>query len=750
MSTRINPAPTAATAGVRVLEHIRQAYRWRRTVALLLPLLVGAGALVVAALRLAPAQVVVAGLATVGLAVGGWQLLTIWRQPMTTIVRRLDRQFAELEDSTGLLLRSSAELNLLEELQQQRVAERLQELQHQRQRLLPVRFGPALALTAAALLAALGLWFWSPRTGTPALQQAPNVALHFPAAPAKPNAPAPARLNETHIQVVPPAYTRRPAFMAAAPSFRCPQNSRVQWTVRVSRAAGLPQLEVGRQRVAFQPVPGNPQQFTVAHTFTASTLYRIRFAGQVSDDYAVEVQPDHGPVIQIRTPKPYTLVEFGQKPEVAVRLAFSDDYGLTRARLVATVAQGQGEAVKFKEVATELSGSLGGQPTQATLTHLLRLPALGLTYGDEVYFHVQAWDNNRDSTRSDTYLVQWEDTTVNDAATDMAMGVNVVPAYFRSQRQVIIDTEKLLAERRQLDPSAFTTRSNDLGHDQKVLRLRYGKFLGEEFEESFGQSAPRPPVAEADADHPGEAGHAAEGTAADDHDHAPAAADATPGADAAALLDPYVHHHDDAETADFLEPAVKAKLRGVLSQMWEAELRLRTARPAEALPYEYRALRLLKQVQQQTRVYVRKSGFEAPVIPEATTRLTGELAGAAAPKRQQQLSAPVSQSAVPAALRLLASLRQGTPVRPADALLLERASPDAAQAALSNPGRYLSAVRSLRQLAAEVRAGQRPCQSCAATVEAALTDLLPTPPPAPGRPAGPNRLARRYFQELSR
>ncbi|UOQ73583.1 hypothetical protein [Hymenobacter cellulosilyticus] len=211
-----------------------------------------------------------------------------------------------------------------------------------------------------------------------------------------------------------------------------------------------------------------------------------------------------------------------------------------------------------------------------------------------------------------------------------------------------------------------------------------------------------------------------------------------------------MHHHDDSETADFLEPAVKAKLRGVLSQMWEAELRLRTARPAEALPYEYRALRLLKQVQQQTRLYVRKSGFEPPVIPESTTRLTGELQGATPPRLQAQLPAPATQPTIQAALRLLSTLRQGAAIKPAEAVLLDRASPAAAQAALRNPGRYLAAVRYLRQLSAEIRARAKPCLSCAATVESALTDLLPPPPSAPSRALGPDRLARRYFLELSR
>ncbi|PJJ48568.1 hypothetical protein [Hymenobacter chitinivorans] len=748
MSTVTNH--TALTAGGLALHQIRRAQQGRRTAAVLLPVAAGLALLLGLAQRFSGALPLLAGLGLAGLAFCAWRLWLIWRQPLPVVAQRLDREFAELEDSTGLLLRPAAELNLLEQLQQAHVATRLEQLQHQKRPVLPVSFRPALLVAAVALLALLGLQFW-PAPPAPAGPKAgPSVALHFPAQPGKAARPAAPRITETRIQIAPPAYTRRPGFTVAEPSFRCPQGSRVQWTVQVSRAAGgPPELEVGGRRQRLQPVTGQPLTFTAAHVFTASTLYRLRFAGQISDDYAVEVQPDRGPAIQIRTPKPYTLVEFGQKPQVNVQVALSDDYGLTRARLVATVAQGQGEAVKFKEVATDLSASLRGQPTQASLRHLLRLPALGLTYGDEVYFYVQAWDNNRHSTRSDTYLVQWEDTTVDESGSDMAMGVNVVPAYFRSQRQVIIDTEKLLAERKQLDAGSFSTRSNDLGHDQKVLRLRYGKFLGEEFEESFGQSATRPPVAESDADHAGEAAHAEGEEAGHEHAAAPAA-EASVTAESEALLDPYVHHHDDSETADFLEPAVKAKLRGVLSQMWEAELRLRTARPAEALPYEYRALRLLKQVQQQTRLYVRKSGFEPPVIPESTTRLSGELKGAAPPQRQAQLPAPASQTTIQAALRLLATLHQGAATRPADALLLDRASPAVAQAALRNPGRYLSAVRYLRQLAAEIRAGAAPCRSCAATVESALTDLLPTPPPAPSRAAGPDRLARRYFQALSR
>jgi hypothetical protein len=213
-------------------------------------------------------------------------------------------------------------------------------------------------------------------------------------------------------------------------------------------------------------------------------------------------------------------------------------------------------------------------------------------------------------------------------------------------------------------------------------------------------------------------------------------------------MESYVHKHDDAETADFLEPAVKAKLRGVLSQMWEAELRLRLARPAEARPYEYRALRLLKQVQQQTRAYVRKSGFEPPVLPEATARLSGDLAGAAVPRRSSQPPAPATQPEIRSALRLLAAIRAGQPAVSADAVTLEWAGQAVARAARQRPGAYLPAVRALRQLAADARTGRPTCATCLAPAEKALAALLPVPPAAPARAARPGRLAQHYLQAL--
>nr|WP_226929975.1 DUF4175 domain-containing protein [Hymenobacter siberiensis] len=573
-----------------------------------------------------------------------------------------------------------------------------------------------------------------------------------PPAPAAAGQAAPPRISETKLLVTPPAYTRLAAFAPTQPSFQCPQEARVRWQVRVSGdgKSAAPMLELGRQRIRLQPVAGQAGWFFTEQTLMASTLYRLRYAGTLSDDYAIDVRPDLAPVLRIQTPKSYTLVAaIGQRPEVSIRATVRDDYGLSRAELVITVAQGQGEAVKFHEVRRDLSAGLGGP--QATLGSLLNLPKLGLTYGDELYFYLTARDNHGHTTRTDSYLVQWQDTAVADGALDLGMGVKVAPAYFRSQRQIIIDTEKLLAEKPKLDAATVANRANNLGFDQQTLRLRYGKFLGEESEAGIGvEAGPHAPTAE-DEDAP--ASPTAEAPGHDDHDHGGAPVSpskASPTAETDALMDPYIHKHDDSETADFLEPAVKAKLHAVLDQMWAAELRLRTGQLAAARPFEYRALRLLKEVQQQTRAYVKKAGFTPPPMPEATLRLTGELAGAAVPQRQQTLPAPATQPAIRAALRWLAAADNDQPPRPADAVLLDQAGTVLSGAALTRPGFYLPALRALRELGADVRAGRPTRAASRAPVARALTDLLAVPTPAPAAPPAADRLARRYFQDLSR
>lgn len=735
--TSVSTVPTARQALVRT----QRRYRWQALAARLLPAAAGAVALL-AARRWGIHPALLAGVASAALLLLGAALWPLRRFGPAQAVRRLDRQFPELEDSTGLIFNEPTEL--LPRLQQQHVAGHLLQLPlHQA---FPVAWIFSLSATLGLGLLAALLWHWPLPTGP----VAPALHPHFPVPLAPPPGRSAPRLLEARVLITPPAYTRQPAAAAPQLSFRCPQGARVRWTVRLSQPAAAPQLLVaGQPALRFRPIPNQPTAFVAEYRFTRSALYRIQLAGRPSDDYAVEVQPDAAPVLRLLAPAPYTLIARDQPPAVTVRVALRDDYGLTRARLVVTTAQGEGEAVKFRETITDLSGALRAQPRQHTTAATLRLPALGLTYGDELYVYAEAWDAAGHRSRTDAALVQWQDTAATDDVAAISLGVNQMPAYFRSQRQIIIDTEKLLAQRRKLPAAEFQARANALGDDQKILRLRYGKFLGEEGDHGLNEAGPALPIAEEaepaaePAGHDEHAGH--QDHAGHDHGHTPTSEANT----AEELLAPYQHLHDDAETADFLEPQVKTKLQAVLAQMWDAELRLRLAQPAEALPYEYRALRLLKQVQQQTRLYVRKSGVDLPPLPEAEKRLTGDLSKAAAPRRQGQQQPSVTQPEIRAALLRLAAYRAGRRPAPADLARLRPAGQALGRAALAEPGQALPALRAWRRLLGQVQAARPVAPADLDAVERALTAMLPAPPAAPQRPT-PAPLARRYFQELSR
>ena len=87
-----------------------------------------------------------------------------------------------------------------------------------------------------------------------------------------------------------------------------------------------------------------------------------------------------------------------------------DDYGLADAHLVATVAKGSGEAVKFREQVIPFDGDNEDEPSPGSsitrrFTKTLDLAALGLEPGDELYFYVEARDNRQPTpnhTRSET------------------------------------------------------------------------------------------------------------------------------------------------------------------------------------------------------------------------------------------------------------------------------------------------------------------------------------------------------------
>ncbi len=661
---------------------------------------------------------------------------------VTDVALHLDRTQPELEQSCQLLFKADYDLTLLERLQRQRLLAAMTVLQNQAGRqfykrsLIAVSFQRAWIVPVACVLSALAVSFIPnhPSSSNPSLIHLGKTRVPARLAKALP------RIQEMEILVTPPAYTRTRPHVADGPNLKVAQGSRIRWKITTNQSVdSLVWVLNDRVRQPFKAARGTSNAFTWEQSVTESGFYYLEIESRKSDYYAIEIIPDKAPEILVQSPQQYTKVQFGDPLHVTLKAILTDDYGIRDANLVATVAKGSGEAVKFREEKMLMNNDFRVQNPSYSVQKNLDLAKLGMSWGDELYFYLQTWDNHRGYIRSETYFVQMEDTALVETSADLSMGINPMPEYFRSQRQIIIDTEKLIQEKPKLSAEEFNTRSNNIGIDQRILRLRYGKFLGEEAESGTGEIAGKEVLEKEKDEH-------------DDHEpeeHS-TGSPTTFGQNSADLLAPYSHRHDSEEGATFLEPAVKAKLKASLAQMWEAELKLRTHLPRAALPFEYQALKWLKEVQQSTRAYVQKTGFDPPPIKVQEKRLTGDLSKVQTVRNQSNQQETISSPNIRLALAWVERQRQTSGYRPGDADLLEKAGQELAQEALRSPGQYLQALQDLRKLVAQIQARQPRCAACLATVEKAFWQLLPESSTSPVRLVSQrNPLSDSYFRRLS-
>jgi hypothetical protein len=442
------------------------------------------------------------------------------------------------------------------------------------------------------------------------------------------------------VRVEPPVYTGLTVKETTDLNVSALTGSSLKWNVIFSHQDNL-SVRLVNNRGEEQVFEKSNGKFEYMDKLTGSGLYSIKAYWKdslvyQSDFYRLEAQPDLAPKIEPDSKELYQYHHVKEEKTIRISARITDDFQVRQAFIVATLARGSGENVKFREMKFPLT------PTnfkEAILSKSIDLKSLNFEPGDELYYYWAAVDNREPEanfTKSDTYFIVYKDTAQIEESELATMSVNRVPEYFRSQRQIIIDTEKLIARKKKIKKEEFNSISNEIGFDQKVLRLRYGQFLGEEFEQNIGGGG-------GDASHDGhEEGNIldkfthksdAEGEAAENHKSHPAEhhhdheSDAGSGSkDAIAeLLEQYIHAHDDAEINTFHEQSTKSLLKMALEQMWQSELHLRLYEPEKALPFENKALEYLKQAQHKARAFVKKSGYDPPPIKEKEKRLSGEL-----------------------------------------------------------------------------------------------------------------------------
>lgn len=504
-----------------------------------------------------------------------------------------------------------------------------------------------------SVLAAVAWWGW---------HHGQSGAIMTPAAP---NIAAP-DTSGLVVKVTPPKYTGIARSETTPRDLQVPHNSTIEWCqAKPSADAGPIELSDGQLL-----------KFAAGCTrWSAAESVFWRWSGK---RYNLRVVPDEAPQITISAPRDMLHLLPAGATSATMTVAVRDDYAVRRAVLHMTLARGSGENIRFSDREVPLPAS--PDPRARNWSKQWSLTELGMEPGDELYFFVRATDNADPphTSVSPTYTLRLPGpVATEDESTALPMLVK--PENLRSQRQIIIDTEQLIADVKanpKLAPATIRSRSETIAADQAMLRRRYGQFLGEE-SSLFGGD---------DHDEPGE-----------QHD----------------LVSEYGHMHDEAENATLFDEATKKVLRRALSAMWDAEKALRAIAPKTALPPEYKALEAIKELQQADRIYLHKTAFVPPALKEEI-RMTGDVVGTKSYKRAQ--GGP--GEGVPAELRALLQALATDGALPA---LWSRTAHDWIRSRIANDEQRLEAQRAVQDVADG-------CAKCRPVLRAWLRGAIDEPP----------------------
>ncbi len=486
-----------------------------------------------------------------------------------------------------------------------------------------------------------------------------------PAAPAKALARALAPVSEMVVRVAPPRYTRVSGSAGGPRELSVPQNSVVEWCLKNPQPVETP-VELSDGQVL--------KIGSACARWTAAESIFWRWRGQ---RYTLKVVPDQAPVVTFSAPRDMLQVLGAAATSATITVAVRDDYQVKRATMHLTLARGSGENIRFSDREVPLPQS--SNPRARDWSRQWTLAELGMEPGDELYFFVRASDNAepQQTTTSPTYTLRLPGPVETQEESN-ALPMLVKPENLRSQRQIIIDTEQLVADLK-ANPRlpALRARSEAIAGDQAMLRRRYGQFLGEE-STLFGDD--------------------------DDHKEEDAPMD---------VMAEYGHKHDQEGSATIFDENTKKVLRRALGAMWEAEKALRAITPKPALPPEYKALEAIKELQQADRIYLHKTAFTPPAIKEEI-RMTGDIKDARSYRREQ--GGPGEE--VPQERRtLMQALASGGPLP----VLWQRSAQDWIRARIASDDQRLEAQKTVQDVADG-------CVECRAVLRAWLRGAIANAP----------------------
>lgn len=660
------------------------------------------------------------------------------------VLLHLNRQFSECEESAELVLLPSGSLTTLQQLQKTRI-------QPQIDTLLSTDLGsdlPKYSCKSALLLSALAVLIFTlievlpldlllkaETANTPLINEAPKQSKLI-------------RLETKSMTVTPPSYTGLTAWQTTGLNLELIAGSTVTWQFQLIGINNVNQQNdvsitlPDKQRISLIEQTANHYQALA--TINQSGVYYITVNNRMLGDiHTLAVTADTKPTIRFIAPtETITKLAKNAIPNVQATVSIEDDFGIGRVEILASIASGSGEAVKFRDQ-TFLFDSESMIEGKAHFFKSWDLVELGMQPGDELYFSIKAWDNRMpvaQQSRSASKIIRWLEEEQQTVIAD-GLFMNFLPEYFKSQRQIIIETKQLIATKANLSIENFNRTSVDLGIAQSFLKQKYGQFLGDEFDSGTLQSMEAGPKIEHDKheeheERADEKSPSASAAAGHEHNNAENQSPQTDKSGYSQIIQQFGHAHGEADNGNFIKkglPSPTLLMKRAIANMWQAELHLHLSEPELALPFENQALAFLNRAKQADRIYVKRLGFEPPPVSEKR-RYQGDLSDILSYQRNEKTStdnSPTKTIAILANMLINHSKQlNGLPLTGEQKNALEHVKAYFSAQLTANP-KDITFIATLEKIQQADSFTLENCQDCINALTEKLWQTLPSPVATP-------------------
>ena len=591
-------------------------------------------------------------------------LVIVWRRKsvryqkvtLKNLLLHVNRIYPNLQESAQLIYRDESSLSLLQRLQKQKVNTQLAHLlADQKQTLLPQgSYRKTIAFYLFATLVLLATYLiseWLPVAILKDTSISKPVTIEKNALEISPKL----QLTKSNLFITPPPYTQLAVHQQNELNATVMQGSTVRWTLNFNRQNLQVFIKFSTGDKAFLQAQGG-LSYTLEQAVNFTGIYRL---GAIIDGkeqmlpeiYTLTVTKDNKAKIKIISPKmTITEIATNSTPIVVTHVQITDDFKVDKVEILASIAKGSGEAVKFRDQVFYFDAKkvIDGRENYYKSW---QLTALKMEPGDELYFTVKAWDNRQPKaqmTRSSTKIIRWLEDEEQAVLSDGIL-IDFMPQYFKSQRQIIIETIALINDKAELSTANFAQTSELLGVAQRDLKEKYGQYLGDEVEDGGGSHAISHEASDqisnlsntnTNVDSSPEHQHEESGDHAEDNFAMSGfGSDKSGGSE---LISQFGHNHGDADIGIMARQDPKALMKRSIANMWQAELHLLLSQPSKALPFEQAALKYLKMAKKAERIYVKRLGFEPPPVSEQR-RYQGELKDVLSYKRHQRVDLSTSE-----------------------------------------------------------------------------------------------------------